>query len=721
MRSERFTLPVAFSVSRIVFRLALCACLLGASSIPTASAAERTVLERTASVEADVKNLDFQVAEIRRNFTDRSGLIGATDARDRYEEGVYQYLVGDYANAATSFYILVNSRALGTPDLARDSEWYLSECLFEMGNHRTAVESYRLIVDAGPAHPYFPDAARRVLETYSILGDNEAFDTFYTAFIVSGKVSTSELISYTLAKSFYRRGEAGRAKAMFEAVPQNTPYYSRARYFLGVQMIREGNLAQALIEFQAAEKDQVTDDEHKRVHELAQLAIARLYYEAGDTAQATIWYGKVSKGSPNFADQLYESAWALIRQGNDTAEAREKADLATAELARSRGEREVVPDNRLTPDEAKIWSAAATQVTLFLEQFPQHRYTSSMKIDRGHLQMKLQAYDEAEANYQRVVSEYEPVVSKLIEIQGDKQITSLFLDELTDDKKGASEDLLPGYAEEILLSRSEVGRAAAAWGSLQHQRAELAESDQLVSMLTGTMGQGKNRLGNFVTARQQLEGISGSAIALQGRLVDAELLVVRSAVPGRRSEIAALQKRCDNAYADAAAGSDINASVVKTLNELRKTLRGFRGEVVDATPLLAIDKLWTTVETLNDKVAETQGLLIASEAREMGAVQTKLTATTARVAELHADLANQTVKVDGLAQQTVQSGVRAVAETFREDVLTADKGIVDVAWLRKGSTTDQMELLSREQSALLRSIKQQYAALRTNADMDGEK
>ena len=127
------------------------------------------------------------------------------------------------------------------------------------------------------------------------------------------------------------------------------------------------------------------------------------------------------------------------------------------------------------------------------------------------------------------------------------------------------------------------------------------------------------------------------------------------------------------------------------------------------------------METLNDKVAETQGLLIASEAREMGAVQTKLTATTARVAELHADLANQTVKVDGLAQQTVQSGVRAVAETFREDVLTADKGIVDVAWLRKGSTTDQMELLSREQSALLRSIKQQYAALRTNADMDGEK
>ena len=708
-------------MSRLVFRLALCGALLWCSPLSTAEAAERTVAERMASVEADAKNLEFQVSEIRRNFTDRSGLIGATDARDRYEEGVYQYLVGDYANAATSFYILVNSRALGTPDLARDSEWYLSECLFELGNYRTAVESYRLIVDAGPTHPYFPDAARRTLETYSILGDSEGFDSFYNAYIVSGKVKTTELISYTLAKSFFRRGEAGRAKAMFEAVAPNTPYYSRARYFLGVQMIREGNLAQALVEFQAAEKDPVTDDDHKRVHELAELAIARLYYEAGDTAQATIWYGKVSKGSPNFADQLYESAWALIRQGNDTADAREKADAAAAELARSRGEREVVPDHRLTPDEAKIWSAAATQVTLFLEQFPQHRYTASMKIDRGHLQMKLRDYDEAEVNYQKVVSEYEPVVSKLIAIEGDKQITSRFLDELTDEKKGASEDLLPGYAEEILLSRSEVGRAAAAWGALQDQRAELAESDQLVTMLTAKMGQGTNRLGNFVTARQQLEGVAGSAIALQGRLVDAEILAVRSAVPGRRSELVALQKRCDNAYADAAAGSDINASVVKTLTELRKALRGFRGEVADATPLLAIDKLWDSVESLNVKLAETQSLLVASEERELGAVQKKLAATTVRVSELHTDIADQSAKVDGLAQQTVQAGVRAVAETFQNDVLTADKGIVDVAWLRKGATTDQMELLSREQSALLKSIKQQYAALRTTADMEGEK
>lgn len=717
MRSERPTQRVGLLLSRLVFRLALLGALVPGFTMTSAAAAGRGVPDPL-TVERAASDLDVKISEIQRNFTERSGLIGATDARDRYAEGVYQYLVGDYANAASSFYILVNSQALGTPDLARDSEWYLAECLFELGNYRIAVESYRAIVEAGSAHPYFPDAARRSLETYAILGDNKGFDAFYNAYIVSGKVKSTELISYTLAKSFFRRGEDARTKAMFEAIAPNSAYYSRARYFLGVQMIKEGNLTQALTEFMAAEKDPVIDDEHKRVHELAQLAIARLYYEAGDTAQATVWYGKVSKGSPNFADQLYESAWALIRQANDVAEAREKADIAAAELALSRGEKEIVDDNRLTPDEAKIWSAAAVQVTLFLEQFPQHRETASMKLHRGHLQMKLRDYDEAEVNYQKVVAEYEPVVNKLSEIEGDQKITARFLDELSDDKKAASEDLLPGYAEELLLSRSDVRRASDAWGELQSQRAELAESDQLVATLNAAMGKGTNRLGNFVTARQQLEGLSDSVASLQRRVVDAEILAIRSADPSSRSDMTALQKRCDKAFEEDAGGAD-NARMVATLVDLRNTLRGYRSKLSDAAPLVGIDKLWTTVSALQNRLTETQALLVASEAREMSAVQKSLEFTTAKVSVLHTEVANQTTKVDGLARLAVQQGVHAVADTFRNDVLTADKGIVDVAWLRKGATTDQMELLTKEQQALMKSIKEQYANLRTNADQGG--
>lgn len=716
MRSDR-SLPRG---GGLLARLALCVALGASWSGRAAWAADRATLDRVATVETEERGLEVQVAELRRNFTERSGLIGATEARKRYEEGVYQYLIGDYESAATSFYILVQARALATPDLARDADWYLAECLFELDNYRTAVEAYRAIVEVGPSHPYFPDAVRRTLETYALLGDIDAFNTFYNQYIVSGKVPTTELISYTLAKSFYRRGEDIRSKAMFEAIAPGSPYYSRARYFLGVQMIKEGNVKQAMLEFENAEKDPVTDDDHKRVHELSELALARLYYEAGDTEQAMLWYGKVTKGSANFADQLYESAWALIKQGNSVTEARAAADAKLEADAKAKGD-VFTPDPRLSPEEVKIWNAAAVQVTLFLEQYPQHRYTASMKIDRGHLQMKLHDYDAAEQNYQKVVNEYAPVVEKLGEIVGDREVASRFLDELTDDKKGASEDLLPGYAEEILLSRPEVDRAASTWSNLQGQRADLAESEKLIGMLKTALGDGTRQLGNFVSARQQIDLYSGNVLTLQSRLVDAEIGALRSALPAHRAELVALQKRRDNAYAEAAASRDINVAVLNTLLDIRKTLAGYRSELSDASSVQTIDASWAKLVALNTTLAQTRSVIVESEARELDAVRSKLDVTTARVSDLRTSVNAQSDAVTTLAEAAVQSGVRAVESDFRADVLSADKGIVDVAWLRKSSTTDEMETISKEQVALLKSIKEQYAALRANADQEGGK
>lgn len=687
--------------------------LLGLLALaPLAHASERTVAERIASVDADTRSLYSQVEDLQRNFTDRKGLIGVTDARDRYQEGVYQYLVGDYGNAATTFYILVQSRALASDDLAHDSEWYLAECLFELADYRIALEAYQGIIDAGGTHhPYFADAVRRSLETNALLKDGAAFDKLYADYITSGKVATTDLISYTLAKSFYRRGESARAKSMFESIAPATPYYSRARYFLGVLMIEEKNYKQAITEFSNSEKDPVVDDEHKRVHELAQVALARMNYEAGDMEEAVFWYGKVSRNSPNYADQLYESAWADIKTANDV-ETEVQADF----VADGGDPKAKAPVNQKL---VNSWRTASETVALFLEGFPQHRYTASMKILQGHLHMKLQDFDGAEQGYQKVVAEYEPVVERLGQIQADRSVTGRFLDQLTDDRRGATEDLLPGYAEEILLSRPEVGRAASSWNDLRHQREELKESDELIALLQTVMAGKGRRLGSFVTASSQLDAVAGNVLSLQGRLIDAELAALRVAVPARRPELAAIQKQRDSAYPDAAAAPDINTAVAATFVNVRQKLAAFRGEVVDASQLVAIDQQWASVQALNAQVGLTVGVLAAAESRELEAVREKLEATRERVVELHADVSTQSANVESLAEIAVQSGVHAVESDFRTDVLTADKGIVDVAWLRKTSTTEQMETLSKEQVALLKRIKEQYDQLRRNAS-DGE-
>ena len=49
--------------------------------------------DRLKELEEESLLLKAHSEEIRRNFTDRRGLIGVGDARERYEDAVYQFLV----------------------------------------------------------------------------------------------------------------------------------------------------------------------------------------------------------------------------------------------------------------------------------------------------------------------------------------------------------------------------------------------------------------------------------------------------------------------------------------------------------------------------------------------------------------------------------------------------------------------------------------------------
>jgi len=185
--------------------------LLSFGSVQAAS--DRSTPSNLKSLEDDVTELSTSIDTIQQNFSQRSGMIGVEEAKKRYEEAVYKYLIGDFEAASTEFFILVRSKSLANQSLAHDAEWYLGECLFELGNYRTATEAYRGILDIGPTHPFFSDGVRRSLESFAILGDDALFDSYYNTYIATGKVKTTDLINYTLAHSFRLRSQAERNKA----------------------------------------------------------------------------------------------------------------------------------------------------------------------------------------------------------------------------------------------------------------------------------------------------------------------------------------------------------------------------------------------------------------------------------------------------------------------------------------------------------------------------
>ncbi len=777
-------MPSSGSFGRIGLLLALVA------ASPVASAAER--VGGIKELELDAARLQKESEEIRRNFTERSGLIGVTEARERYEDALYLYLVKDYENAATSFYILVQSRALGNMELARDSEWYLAECLFEMSNYRTSEEAYRSIAEKGSQHPYFPDAIRRLLEVYAILGDVERFDRFYNDFIVSGKVPATELINYTLAKSFYRRGEFNRSKAMFESLPPTSPYYGRARYFLGVLMIREKNYAQAIEEYQKVQALIPSDPDQQQILELSQLALARLYYETGKFKEANEWYGKIGETSPYFADKLYESVWTYVKQANAAPD---------VESART------------------YWKDALDRVGIFLLAFPEHRYTSALKILQGHLHMKLEAYEDARVAYERVVDEYTPLVARLDAVNGPDQLRRL-LEGASGGDAGVSERL-PPFAMGALLSNDDVSRAALAWRAVEGQKQELAESERMVKDLEAALSGGSNVLGGFAAARQEIAGIRGAALSMRDRLLEAEAIWLKSRLPSQmRGEIAQFQKErsavlvsvtaidasadvstdrvqvyeeqvrevqqrafrlsqlaqearslaastaeqvaqsklsiadADRVRADivvqqkeldaillelqslqgdvvrkrvlrtvdsgpVTADDGRREAVVRRYGELRARLQGWRGSVTDAEAsafYAQTDRVWAAVEALEASTADTSSLLAAAESREIGAVRTRLARESQRVVELRRDIERGSADAEAIALRAIRTGIRDLEEEFRGDVLEADKGIVDVYWLRKSAASDQMTELGEEQARLLRELDDQFRIVRENLD-----
>ena len=638
-------------------------------------------------IESDVAALSARVDEVRRNFTERSGLIGVTEATERYKEAVYQFLIGDYPRAATSFYILVQSNALGNADLTRDSEYYLAECLFEMDDLHTAEEAYHLIVAKAEAHPYFPDAVRRTMEIQALTRQDDAFDQYYTAYIASGRVPPTDVLAYTLGKAFYRRGEADRSRTAFGSLAQSSPYYARAHYFLGVVATSRNDYDTAMVEFKLAQQVPATDDTQRQVAEQAALALARLCYERGDYATASVYYDSITATSPDHADALRESVWTFIRQ--------------------------------------QRWDDAARTADSFLSEYPSHRYTADMQILRGHLDMKRKAWDGARAAYEKVTNTYGPVAEAMEDIAADSAISHRLLIELRDDKAGAADGRIPAYAEEMLTGRADIASAIDAWKDLGEQQEELMQADRMVAQLRTALARPDEVLTNFASARQDLAAIRGSSLSLRGRLTQTAGGYLRGHLPSaERGAVAAVIKQRGNVYGTTEASAAVRTpeqeaaerrQVLTRYDELWKTLGGYRTDVTDANAadvFARYDRIWNDLNRLEQATDGAATVLTTSEARELEAVRGRLKDQAERVIALHQDVKTDSVAAESVGVAIISRGVESIASNLREEVLQADKGVVDVFWLKKTEVSDAMIKLASEQSARSRELDQEFSLLR---------
>ena len=580
-----------------------------------------THLELLSELEVSLDGLDSNLEDLSEDFLQRRGLIGGAEAKLRYEDAVFAFLLEEYERAAHTFFTLVEADALQNADLKADAEWYLAESLFELGNYNLANQSYETIVVQGQSHPFFSDAVRRQLELYTIIRDPESFFSVYNRFIMTNRVQATDSVRYTLGKSFYRQGEMARAKSLFGEIGAASSYYGRSRYLLGVVLVAEKNLEAAIDAFGVVSELSVDNDQDQEIVQLANLALGRLYYETGDLASSSQFYQRLGRDSPYFADSLYEIVWTFIKQED--------------------------------------YTEALRAVEIFLLAFPEHKSTAQLKVIQGHLHMKLEQFETALNTYERVITEYTPIQNQLLEIAQDPIQPEKWFQRLLelDSEDSYETDVVPTYTVEMLIRNPRFHRIRDAVQELDRQEEDVAKAEELLGEVQAALVN-LDHLGNYKRARAKLGFLETELLRAQNDLLAAEegwLLDLADA--STLGKIGRLQKQRETLVDGAI---DLSAST-ETADEQR---------VAYEDQVRAVQSYALRIEQeLKTAQAEAAALQRMVDSGETPLSEGQLLDARRKLEKLRADMEKQAVELKKAQSDATRSGVVSTLEKRQKPVV----------------------------------------------------
>ena len=140
-------------------------------------------------------------------------------------------------------------------------------------------------------------------------------------------------LNYLLGRYKYRNGQFADAVSLFQKVARQSKFYVKAQFFAGISNVQQRNSVPAVESFKnvvaAAESGEVEED-GERMHDLANLSIARTLYSSSikvdDTgtpqvleaplSMAVRYWNKVDVGSEYWLDALFEESWAYFMAGD---------------------------------------------------------------------------------------------------------------------------------------------------------------------------------------------------------------------------------------------------------------------------------------------------------------------------------------------------------------------------------------------------------------------
>lgn len=683
--------------------MTLAAVIVGVCLTPLVHA-EETVEDSLVVIEAEIDTIVKKSERLKSHMTPGKGFFTEDEAVRRYQDMVYLYLIGEFSQAAEGFFALVTTRALGNTGLHWDAEWYLAESLFQMRNGRSAEQQYRQIFEAAD-HPFRDDAIRRLLEIYVGNDDLDSFYALYEGEIVSGRVKTSDRITYTVGRAFFGHQDYLHAKTELDAIDKNGAFYFRALYIRGAIAVAEGDLEYAESTFKNIISMPIGNSIDRDVWDLSQLALGRISMELGNFKEATTYYEAIAGDSKFLADKLYELVWALIKQ---------KQTIRDDRMAN----KETWPEEEVANAEAKeqeLVQDALRRVEIFLLAYPEHSYTAQLKLLRGHLHLQALEYEDALISYEDVIVAYAPVKEQFGTLAESDNAPGEYFERILrmSDDNANNPDRLPAYALAMVMADRDLGRAITVYQDLGSQRDLLQRSETLIEELEAVFGDSEG-IGGFerirydvafqqtLTRQKQLE-----LLAIEESWLKASL---RANDKNRLSDLEAIRGTLQDSIVQSKTDAELAnlSQKIKDLKaqykDLRQTVNSDEARVLNAR----LDGNHTSLDharRLLEGAGQGLGQLETSEMERLkGRFQTEVTA----VAEQRQMLAATTLEAERVSVDLTRAGFGRLEDFFAESLLRADVGIIDVYWAQKIEISEEKERVLNERLMLKEEIQRRF-------------
>ncbi len=769
---------VAARVSPIVGVGALCcASAVGVAADAEAQNAEEVARDLTA-IEGDAQNLTRQPLR-------RGRLRSRTHVEERLTDGELFYRLQDYIRASIIFTDIVDNypRHRAYPDAL----FLLADSLFQAGDYLGARAKFRVVIDrAGePAfRPYVQRALGRLIEIAIHIRDFEGVEEHFQRLSRLPPTEVEATTAYFRAKYLYNKAvpvdevmrDGDDAAAMpevdsstleesrraFEAVPQGSPYYPQARYFIGVIHTLRGELPQAIEAFRRVLRGKGETLEHRKVAHLTRVALGRLYYETNQLDQAIEAYQSVPRTSEHFDTALYEIAWVYIRLGDAT-----------------RAERAL-----------EVLSVAA----------PSSKYIPDGKLLRGNLLLRNGRLDAANKVFRSVRTEFGPVYRELEEVREQHEdLLGYFrglVRENLDTFDAAS--IVPPSAQKWTTPGSDFDRAMSALSDLSQSRQLVAETSDLIVRLNAAIGS-PNRVSVFPDLRSQRERTT----AIRNRLARAQRALIRieesnsSGESGELREVRAQRRRIERSlgrmptdnddfiirddqllsryrrlrrdlsalevellgiearivatdtFVGATANEQQNAEAVTSeLGQHRDAVARYREQIAELERLIEIGRIQVGVGDAryrrDDRLRNEYTQLLERERRLSGGRRPETDRLFGKIVRVESMLDRRDAQIERVVEERVNEMKRVIDEEsqkltgyqeslaalegeteevvgavayasfgeirdrFYSLVLRADVGRIDVTWARREEHRTRVDMLTRERSRELQALDDEF-------------